>query len=330
MDRPFRGLVPQWSGHEADRIASQWNPTSVNLLCNVLHTRGCNTFRTAIENRNSGKLRIETTLISWFLCIHLVGFCEPFQACKDSLRALATGKELIKMSGTPNLLRSVSVAALFVLAAASFSRADVTRLDEIAVDATPLSGAYTVVAWPSSTRLGTLSGCIGAYQAPVEAMVFHSVCQGTNLLSESGRDQATMAFRVPISPIFGTGRALESSFGIRVGEMPLQRENWKFDVLEGISAPLGDIGAPSIYSGAGSKPLRFMTGPQSGDESGPLDLGEDMDRPGGNPERKLHHPRKDKDHDGDDLAPEPSTLLLLGTGTFILGAMLRRRVTTVA
>jgi hypothetical protein len=160
-------------------------------------------------------------------------------------------------------------------------------------------------------------------------MVFHSVCQGTNLLSESGRDQATMAFRAPISPIFSTGRALESSFGTSgVGELPLLRENWKFDVLKGISAQSGGIGASGSYSGAGSRRATFMNGPRSGDESGALDLGEDMDRHGGDPERK-HHPRKDKDHEGDDdLAPEPSTLLLLGTGTFIVGAVLRRRWTT--
>jgi hypothetical protein len=150
-------------------------------------------FRTAIEYGDSGKLRIETTLIPWFLYTSARGACEPLRARKNSLKTLATGKELIKMSRNP--VRSVSVAVLFALAAATFARADVTRLDEIAADAARLSGAYRIVTWPSSPRGGTLSGCIGAYQAPVAAMVFHSVCQGINLLSESGRDQVTMALR---------------------------------------------------------------------------------------------------------------------------------------
>jgi hypothetical protein len=237
------------------------------------------------------------------------------------------------MNGTRNVLRSVSVAALFVLAGASFARADVTRLDKIAMDTTRLSASYTIVTWPSSgglRRAGTLSGCIGAYQATAEAMVFHSVCQGTNLLSESGHDQAAMAFRTPISPVFYADRALESSFGISaVGEMPILRANWKFGALERNSASQGAIDAATIYSGAGSRPGTFTTKPQSADESDPLDLGEDMDHHVGNPELKQDHPHKDRDGD-DDLAPEPATLLLLGTGTFILGAVLRRRLTTPA
>jgi PEP-CTERM motif len=225
----------------------------------------------------------------------------------------------------------VSVAALFVLAGASFARADVTRLNEIAMDTTRVGAAYTIATWPSSAglrRAGTLSGCIGAYQATVEAMVFHSACQGTNILSESGHDQAAMAFRTPISPVFYADRALESSFGISgVAEMPILRADW-FGALERISASRGAIDAATIYSGAGSRPGTFMTRSQSAEESGPLDLGEDMDHHVGNPDLK-HHPRKEHDGD-DDLAPEPSTLLLLGTGTFILGAVLRRRLTTAA
>ncbi len=227
------------------------------------------------------------------------------------------------MNGNPNLLRNVSLGALFVLAAACFARADVTRLDAIPVDATRINGSYRIVTWPSSLTARTLSGCVGAYQAPMAGMVFHSVCQGLDLISESGRDEATMAFREPLLPIFSNGRAFESSFVIRkVSEMPLWRENWKFDVLRGISTPSGGISASSIYSGVGSRPAIFMTGSRSsGDEAVGLDLGEDMD----------HHPGKGKDHDGDDdLTPEPSTLLLLGTGTFILGAVLRRRLTTAA
>lgn len=236
------------------------------------------------------------------------------------------------MNGNRNVVRSVSVAALFVLAGASFARADVTRLNEIAMDTTRLSASYTIATWPSSAGLrgaGTLSGCIGAYQAAVEAMVFHSVCQGTSLLSELGHDQAAMAFRTPISPVFYADRALESSFGISgVAEMPILRADWKFGALERISASQGAIGAATI-SGAGSRPGTFMTRPQSADESGPLDFGEDIDHHGGNPELKHHHPSKDHDGD-DDLAPEPATLLLLGTGTLILGAVLRRRLTTAA
>src|ERR1700736_2997154 len=220
------------------------------------------------------------------------------------------------MNGNRNVLRSVSVAAVFVLAGATLARADVTRLDNIAMDTTRLSASHTIVTWPSSAglqRAGTLSGCIGAYQATVEAMVFHSVCQGTNLLSELGHDQAAMAFRTPISPVFYADRALESSFGLSaVAEMPILRANWKFGALERISASQGAIDAATIYSGAGSRPGTFMTRPQSADESSPLDLGEDMDHRVGNPELKDDHPRKDKDHDGnDDLAPEPATLLLL-------------------
>jgi len=250
-----------------------------------------------------------------------------------SFRLRPRRRELIKMNGTRNVLRSVSVAALFVSAGASFARADVTRLDKIAMDTTRLSASYTIVTWPSSgglRRAGTLSGCIGAYQATAEAMVFHSVCQGTNLLSESGHDQAAMAFRTPISPVFYADRALESSFGISaVGEMPILRANWKFGALERNSASQGAIDAATIYSGAGSRPRTFTTKPQSADESDPLDLGEDMDHHVGNPELKQDHPHKDRDGD-DDLAPEPATLLLLGTGTFILGAVLRRRLTTPA
>jgi hypothetical protein len=156
------------------------------------------------------------------------------------------------------------------------------------------------------------------------------VCQGTNLLSELGHDQAAMTFRTPISPVFYADRALESSFGISgVAEMTLLRANWKFGALERFSASQGAIDAATIYSGAGSRLGTFMTRPQSADEPGPLDLGEDIDHHGGNPELKHHHPSKDHDGD-DDLAPEPATLLLLGTGTLILGAVLRRRLTTAA
>jgi len=236
------------------------------------------------------------------------------------------------MNENLKLFRSVSIMGLFVLVGASFARADVTRLDEIAVNTSRPNATYTIVTWPSSPefrKAGILSGCIGAYQAPVEAMVFHSVCQGINLLSELGQNEAAMAFRTPTSHIFGTDRAFENPFGMsRVTEMPMLRANSKFDVLEQISSSSGVIDARGTYSGAGSRLGTSIVRPGSAEESDLLALGEDIEHDGGDPEGKRH---PGKDHDGDDdLAPEPSTLLLLGTGTFILGAVLRRRLGTVA
>lgn len=215
------------------------------------------------------------------------------------------------MNGIWKVFRTVSVGALFALGGASLARADVTSLDEMATENTPLRAAFTIGAWPSSSEMrggGTLSNCISVYQGALGAIVFHSVCQSTNtndsqedLLAESRHDHAAIALGTPLSTVFTR-----------------------------------DLDAGTSHAEAGPRPGTFVTRWHSNDESEAIDLGdEDMDHHSGESGDKRHRPHKDKDKDkhhdgGDDLVPEPSTLVSLGTAIFILGALLRRRLATAA